>query len=188
MGALYRRRRVLGIEKKHENATVFLQQHVPSGALHINWLIFGTGNQTHYRDEPVTSRFRWRLPQIDILTKTVVVLEDAVSMDVHFATLKEGAPRKAMGRGVFMRAGPPCCVKVRSDTSVAAIHHYKFKSMEEWYNKTCLRGMLNPNRGQFMKCNKPTEPGKVYDDSAWKIMLRNVPKYAVYDNNQTLTA
>lgn len=67
-------------------------------------------------------------------------------------------------------------------TDVAVIHHYKYLSPKEFYWKSCVRKTVDD---KFKDCSKlkRTRPytGKIYDDSAWVALKKNVPKYAMLD-------
>ena len=67
---------------------------------------------------------------------------------------------------------------------VAVIHHYKYLSPKEFYWKTCVRKTVD---NLFKDCDSKTKTmtphyvGEVFDDSAWQILKKNVPRYAMYD-------
>jgi hypothetical protein len=159
----------------YAHVTDFLTDHLTVGALQISWLVFGTGNQTKYLDEPVTKRFQYRSEKPHMATKTVAVLDDIQRMEVHYAILnKHRNKRIGMGGRRVGIAGALCCLK-DGDTSVAAVYHYKYKSEEEFYRKSCIRGRINTAP---TKCGEDFRVGEVFDDTAWQMLKRNVPKYA----------
>ena len=67
---------------------------------------------------------------------------------------------------------------------MAVLHHYKYLSPKEFYWKTCVRKTVDD---LFKDCSAKTKNmesnyvGTVFDDSAWKALKKNVPKYAMYD-------
>jgi len=83
---------------------------------------------------------------------------------------------------------------------VAVLHHYERKSFKEFVTKR-LRGRAgrDPNsplvkkgildaQNQFKNAlrvydhnSTEIEKGIVFDDSAWQILKKNVPRYAVFD-------
>ena len=82
-----------------------------------------------------------------------------------------------------------CCIPYEhiGPTDVGVIYHYKYKSEEEFYTKSCLRGDSLLPRGDMAKCdhmhNKGNFPrnGSDFDDGAWKQLTRQVPKYTIFD-------
>lgn len=89
-----------------------------------------------------------------------------------------------------------CCVPYEhpsGPTDVGVIYHYKYKSEEEFYRRSCLRGDSLLKRGDMSKCdhmdkfgNYPRD-GSDYDDGAWKQLRRMVPKYAVFDRTTNVS-
>lgn len=178
-----------GGKKNYTTVTDFLEDHVKRGALQISWLVFGTGNQTNYTAEPVTKRFKYRLDEPAEQTKTVVVLDHLREVvNPHYVNVKKGYKSVAIkDKRPANRAGARCCLPPhRRDTSVVAVHHYKTKSYEEFYYKSCVRGRIYKH--VTSKCKEVQQPiiGEVYDDVAWEALKRNVPKYAVeYPDDET---
>jgi acetone carboxylase gamma subunit len=80
----------------------------------------------------------------------------------------------------------------RGPSDIAVIHHYHTKSLEE-YRARCKRGLaLYPPeawKNQTACIQNETEllkhllPGSVFDDSAWQVLKKNMPVYAMYDIN-----
>jgi hypothetical protein len=78
----------------YDNVNDFFSDHVKSGSLQISLLIFGTGNQTAYRDEPVTKRFRYRTATPHVNTKLFVVLDHLEKVkSPHYVNLADGYER-----------------------------------------------------------------------------------------------
>merc|ERR1712194_56265 len=84
-------------------------------------------------------------------------------------------------------------------TDVAVLHHYKFKSNKEYVQKRSrgrgsgskvdvdklindakesLKNALHKQKGQGI--DDPSI-NKIFDDTAWKVMKKYVPKYAFFD-------
>jgi hypothetical protein len=64
-------------------------------------------------------------------------------------------------------------------TDVAVLYHYRYKSLEEWRYKGCVRGRADiPEKDQ---CNLTAPSGDVLDDTAWKAMKKYVPRMKIYD-------
>lgn len=172
--------------RQHANVTAFVQQHLPKGgALQISTVDFGTANLTNYEPVPVLKRFPWRRAEPHHNTKTIVVLEHLQAVtNPHYVLVKPGYKRHAMdGRPKEPSLGGAwCCLPLeRHDTSVAAIHHYKYKSIEEHYYRRCVRGRIYKDY-EFSFCGQDTWPGEVYDDTAWDILKRHHPKYRIFDD------
>jgi hypothetical protein len=112
---------------KHNNITDFLKDHCPTGAVCINWYIFGTSNQQAYSTQPLVKRMRYREENVNQHVKCILCIQDvALIYNAHFAILKnEAATRDTNGkdiRGPFNPDGP---------TDVAQINHYYYKSKQE---------------------------------------------------------
>ena len=75
--------------------------------------------------------------------------------------------------------------------NVASIHHYKFKSREEFILKRSRgRGFHGTKQLDELVAmavkglasdGEPIPNGTVFDDLLWKTLKRMVPKYAVFD-------
>lgn len=65
---------------------------------------------------------------------------------------------------------------------VAVIHHYKYLSPKEFYWKSCVRKTVD-DKYKDCSTSKNMNPygGRIRDDSAWRTLKKNVPKYAMYD-------
>jgi hypothetical protein len=85
------------------------------------------------------------------------------------------------GRKVGM-GGALCCIK-NGDTSVAAIYHFKYKSKEEFHQKSCVRGRIfkhaTSNCGRLEHLT-----GEIFDDTVWRTLQRIEPKYAALYPNE----
>lgn len=172
--------------KQHENVVDFLQSTCLNGSVAVNWVTFGSSNQTTYQDIPVTERFLYSLPRKLPLVKTIVRVSDFVRMrSPHWAYLKDeqtrrdsqGIPYKGKwisgtNNPTFLDNGP---------THIAALHHYYYKSKEEFRFKLCSRGNVWDNE----QCSKidfeDTPPGYEYNDWALRLLRKNVPKYRIVD-------
>ena len=94
-----------------------------------------------------------------------------------------GKKRVANGEGGWKRRQN----NIGGPYDAAALHHYAFKSEEEFNHKLCVRGHSREvGTSQVPHCNNPkyyyyNETAQEFDDSAWKQLLRMVPKYRVYE-------
>jgi hypothetical protein len=143
--------------KKHDHVAAFLKEHCPKGlcgSLGINWLWFGTSNQTYYLPRPVTQRFVFRERTPDKTSKSIFRLDDFYcATNQHFVHLKNNPvkdpyqppfPYDTQGRIHYRGPATPT-----ASDSVAAFHHYT-KSLEEWYVRRCIRGDVHRNHN--LKC------------------------------------
>ncbi len=67
---------------------------------------------------------------------------------------------------------------------VAVLHHYQYLSSKEFRWKSCTRKTVDD---KYKDCdvtrNVTVTPyvGTVHDDSAWRMLKKNVPRYAAFD-------
>ena len=201
--------------KKHDNVDDFLKEHLMSGALGINWLLFGPSGRTVRENLPVLKRFVYRENGVNMHVKSIVRLSDmnlTEAPHVHYPTLPmlNGNQHDTNGnifRGAFNPSGP---------TNVAVLNHYMTKSFEEYKDKR-VRGRAdlpdwspgNPgfeyklvvkqatadyeealiNNGSICRTIEKRVSGQIpgkFDDSAWMLLTRLVPKYALYDALDTI--
>ena len=76
------------------NVSEFLAEYCPGGSLGINWLVFGTSNQTNYTPFPLTYRFQYH-SGVDDHVKTIVKVSDLRAIDsVHWMKLHNDTMRR----------------------------------------------------------------------------------------------
>eukprot|EP00934_Nitzschia_sp_Nitz4_P004230 Nitzschia sp. Nitz4//scaffold91_size79674//26935//28056//NITZ4_005362-RA/size79674-processed-gene-0.105-mRNA-1//-1//CDS//3329560085//4220//frame0 len=174
--------------RQHNSVHDFMNDKCPRdrcGSLVVNWLWYGTGgNQTSYADEPVVSRFRLRDPVPHTTVKSLFRLEHFYCVtNQHFVHLtsnpmtmikQQHAPQPPFsydthGNITFQAAFTPD----HPYMDVASVHHYT-KSMEEWYERRCVRGDVV----KFdLRCTGAyPDSGSVYDTSAHALYEQNVPE------------
>ena len=183
--------------KKHDAVQQLLEEHLSSGALSLNWQVFGTSGKLLYEPLPVTKRFVYREEERNQHVKSIVRLRD---MDLtegpnpHYPKkLSSGTQHNTDG---YAFEGP----YHDGPTDVAVIHHYMTKSYQE-YTKKRMRGradtedwnaenageeykaMVQSARDEFRKAIIEGErgPGGVFDDAAWQTLKRVAPKYEHID-------
>jgi len=111
-------------------------------AVAVNWVVFGSGGQEAYRAAPVTERFTDALPAGAEENRTVKAIgrrERLAGTGIHRVSVAEG--RYVMpsgGEAVF----DGLTASVAPEVSVAALHHYAVKSLEEFAEKRA-RGHAN---------------------------------------------
>jgi Glycosyl transferase family 2 len=170
---------------RHDTVTDLLLDHLPEGALTINSQIFGTANRTLYAPIPVTKRFQYRLDAIDARVKSVLKVSDYGGKfnNAHSVRLSD-----AVGNRNWRDTGGPSVRYSETGAShpsrpgdVALLYHYRTLSAEEWRYKSCERGHVSL---KVKECNAniPAPVGSVFDDRAWQTLIRNVPRYRVFDN------
>ena len=75
------------------NVSEFLAKYCPGGSLGINWLVFGTSNQTTYSPLPLTYRFQYH-SGVDDHIKSIVKVSDLRAIDsVHWMKLQNDTMR-----------------------------------------------------------------------------------------------
>ena len=119
------------------------------GALSIFRVFFGSNHHTRYEDKPVLSRFTRRRNDTDVYVKTIAYLPDTVSYEAHSVIVRNGT-HVVDCHGNTMRPGRvPKAREAHED--VAAVYHFKIKSLEEYRTKR-LRGDADvPKRGDKYK-------------------------------------
>ena len=165
------------------------------GALVVNWMLFGTANKTVYSPVPVTKRFQYRDSEANGVIKSIVKSSDYRShKNPHGVNLLGNATvhtTKYPGR-VHQASSSTGASDNERPSSVVLLYHYRFTSMKEHVFKRCFRKNY---LGSSDWCNKKgtglredvpehilPRPGSVYDDTAWKLLTKYVPKYRLYED------
>ena len=174
------------ILKKHRDIHSFLEEHCSTGALGINWLVFGTAERLAYSPQPFTKRFRFRKRKPESMIKTIARLSDIDlsqgTLKIHYPFLKPGySQHDTNGRNFSGPANPSAPI------DQAVLHHYKYKSYQEYVDKS-IRGRATYDREagkveqQIEQARRGIVPAaRWYDDTAWTKMKEYVPRYAAYD-------
>lgn len=153
---------------KHANMKHLLEEVLyssKSGALGINWVLFGDNVHTLYSPEPVTKRFTRRDALANHHIKSIVVCDDLVGMEnPHSPHLVPGKYQVDTSGKTFM--GP---FNHNGPIDVCQMNHYFCKTLQEWTVKrnkgradispTSLRGY-----SEFDDHNK----NDIEDDRAWQ--------------------
>ena len=69
--------------KKHNSIIDFLNEYNNCESVCLNWRMFGTSNEKEYRDEPVTSRFRYCSNSINYYVKSISEA-DLLLVDLYY--------------------------------------------------------------------------------------------------------
>lgn len=155
---------------EHNNITAFLEDYCSSGAISINWLMFGTSDHKHYTPLPVTQRFQKCDTQPDQHVKTISVIEDIEHItNAHYVYLKPGKKqRDTSGKeffGPWNKDGP---------LNIARINHYWCKSEGEHaqrYGKLTGDGLTKHVKLE----DRPTN-NDIFNSSAWDFYKAHLPK------------
>ncbi|MFN3994280.1 MAG: glycosyltransferase family 2 protein [Tabrizicola flagellatus] len=113
-----------------------------ASAVAVNWIVFGSGGASAYRRKPVTERFTEALAADAPLNRTVKAIGRRASLSgtgIHRVALAEGRYVTPSGGDV---AFDDLTSSVVPEVTVAALHHYAIKSLEEFAEKRA-RGHAN---------------------------------------------
>ncbi len=111
-------------------------------AVAVSWVVFGSGGQSLYRPIPVTERFTDALPADAAQNHSVKAIgrrERLAGTGIHRVAVAEG--RYVMPSGATAVFEGLTAVK-HPEVTVAALHHYAVKSLEEFQEKRA-RGHAN---------------------------------------------
>jgi Glycosyl transferase family 2 len=171
--------------KRHERVDKFLSEYCSDGALAVNWRVFGTSGHLLYKPVPVLKRFQMRLPDDEPLNLFVKSFVRTSSMKVlpkfyrspHVFPIKEYSNHWDTNGTIVnssLHKGP---------TDVAVIHHYKYKSYEEFYKNKIPRGsaFYGGRKKGVEYIWDPLPNGSIFDDIAWKNFLAKVPRYTFFE-------
>lgn len=167
--------------KRDNNVVDMLRQHCHNGSLGINWVIFGTSNKTVYEDEPVTKRFQYHMG-VDGHVKTIVKVSDYMGQkSAHWVKLPNPQMRRdTSGQWIkgprYAGVNNPA-FNIDGPIDVAALYHYKYKSLEEFNAKGCSRGYIWNQQRCFNETLADLPVGNIWDDTAWQHLQKLVPSY-----------
>jgi hypothetical protein len=128
---------------KDPDISAFLARFDPGvSAVAVNWIVFGSGGQGHYRAVPVVERFTDALSSDATQNRSIKSIGRRVKLSgtgIHRVAVVEGRYVLPSGRDAeFDRL----TAVVAPDVTVAALHHYAVKSLEEFAEKLA-RGHAN---------------------------------------------
>eukprot|EP00584_Thalassiosira_punctigera_P027161 CAMPEP_0172580736 /NCGR_PEP_ID=MMETSP1067-20121228/139910_1 /TAXON_ID=265564 ORGANISM="Thalassiosira punctigera, Strain Tpunct2005C2" /NCGR_SAMPLE_ID=MMETSP1067 /ASSEMBLY_ACC=CAM_ASM_000444 /LENGTH=324 /DNA_ID=CAMNT_0013373483 /DNA_START=152 /DNA_END=1126 /DNA_ORIENTATION=+ len=177
--------------KTFDNVVDFMDRHCDDecGQLSINWFMMSMGNETRYSPVPITRR---NVHGIEYGTIKVILRPGYVADDLawwHSVALRRGYMVDTNGKRRVNNGAGGFRERQANDGGpfdVAALHHYAFKSREEFRYKQCVRGTSLHASGETPFCNKQyywmEHEQTHFDDSAWRQLVRMVPKYRIYDD------
>lgn len=149
--------------RKHTTIVDLLREHCASGALCLNWYLFGSNHRKEYEPAPVTQRFLMRQQTLNEHVKTIAKTSDLFSMGAnpHCAVLRENAyAHDTSGQPVY---GP---FNWSATDEVACIHHYFCKSFAE-FEKKRARGKADSLEIRDIAEFGAHDKNDVFDDRAW---------------------
>jgi len=153
--------------KRHSNINEFLKEYDNRNSIALSWLMFGTSNEKVYRDEPVTSRFRFcsrmanqHFKCICKLSSITVFINPHRPYEMIFDT---------NGQQLFDNSNN------KGPLDIACIHHYYTKSEEEFLKK------INRGRADITEKKSVEElieihskNNDVYNSDAWNFYSRHL--------------
>ena len=166
------------------------------GSLGMNFRVLGNNCDISYKPLPVSKRFQYRVSTsypMNAFIKSLVKLKwldlDVEFTDPHFYKLKDHEGKEAVKidtdrhvRGGSMHHTPLY--------DVAAVHHYLFKSLNEYIKKrergggttgtTNMKLIENAKRG-IDNFGNFLPGGNVFDDEVWRRLVERVPRYKKFD-------
>ena len=170
--------------RKHIDVISFLEEHLHSGALSLNWYFFGDNNHSVYTPNPVTKRFTMRQPTVNRLVKSFVKLTNLKLdhlIESHFPYLVNSTQHDTNNNTFFGPFNPD------GPSDVAVINHYWTKSKKEFHHKGCVRGIVDvvnkSSKENLGKCGVHLHlpDCTVFDNSAWLQFCSRVPRYRMFD-------
>lgn len=173
--------------KRHETIDQMLADHLQEGSLAISWYVFGSGKTATYAPLPVTKRFTFRdgVEKHDrhkawANVKSIMKTSDygGYPQSPHSMKTKRGTWKDTTGGGSFDKIGAENYAR---PTDVAVIHHYKYLSPKEFQWKSCIRQTVDAKLKDCVGGKATAYQGRVPDDSAWQLLKKNVPRYAMFD-------
>jgi hypothetical protein len=156
--------------RTHRNVHDFLKDHHHTGALGINWAMFGPCGHYRYCPLPVTLRFQERSVQIDPHIKSIVRIADVRFLNnCHFFVCDNGGTIDTNGRVIN------CPFNPEGPEDVAVLHHYVTKSRDEYLQKISRgRADIPVQRGMELIVIEDCKITK-HDTSAWDIYSSSSP-------------
>jgi hypothetical protein len=189
-------------QEKYDGIHSVLEEYlVPfGGALVSNWVLFGSANRTVYSAAPVTKRFQYRDVDVHNVIKSIVKATDYRSQRNPHAVMLIAPDKNLVHTSEYPGAVQPNLFNMKDRTKASSwvkasgvllVYHYRYTSDKEYYYKRCVRdglvGHWCDKSKKKIKSDPRTpdhvqsRPGELFDDTAWKLLTLNVPKYQIYD-------
>lgn len=153
--------------KRYQTIQDLVKNHCHTGALALNWVLFGSNHEGMYKPLPVLQRFTKRQIGVNEHIKWIVRTNDIDYMvSPHHGLLRYGVAKDCHD---IVVQGP---YNPQGSDSIACIHHYFTKSREEFQYK-CLRGRADiPEVRTFSKDFDRHDLNEIEDSSAWDFFQR----------------
>jgi hypothetical protein len=122
--------------KQDNNIIEFLQKYLQTGALGINWVLFGSNGHQEYSNEPVLKRFTKRQKDVNRHIKCIVCCADVLQYSQpHHPTfmINDTCVKDVNGNIIYGPFNP------LADDKICQLNHYFTKSRGEFERKR-LRG------------------------------------------------
>ena len=155
--------------RKHNTIKELLHERCQTGALVLNWILFGSNGHDTYTPHPVLERFTKRQKGVHELTKWIVRINHLdIMVTPHFGKLLYGKAYDTNGVEATES------IHAQGTEDVAAVYHYFTKSKEEFYQK-CERGRADiPEKRDFMTHFEAHDKNEIEDTSALDFFRKNV--------------
>jgi hypothetical protein len=149
--------------KKHNNINDLLSEYELCDGVVLNWKMFGTSNETEYKNEPVLKRFKMCSATINAHYKSIVKLNTVVSVSSPHSLVTINGKicdlNMLVINDIFNPAG---------DGHIACIHHYYTKSEEEFIKKINRgRSDIPEKRSIDELVELHSKNNDVYNSDAW---------------------
>jgi hypothetical protein len=155
--------------KEDNNIIDFLQKHLKTGALGINWAVFGSNGHQKYIDEPVLKRFTRREHNVCQYIKSIVCCADIIEYShPHLPTkMINNTNVKDVNGNIITEQS-----HFLGDHSKCQINHYMTKSREEFEHKR-LRGRADVYQKRTPEEFLEWDLNDIEDLTALKFMYNN---------------
>jgi len=156
--------------KKHENINNFLSEFSDCESIGLNWIMFGTSKEKIYKNEPVTSRFRYCSRNINQHIKCITKLKYINTyVNPHYPILTKGGVYDTNRKQIY---GP---TNNLGTSDIACIHHYYTKSEEEFKEKMERgRADVNEKIPFHVLLSIHDEYHEIYNSDAWDFYSKHI--------------
>ena len=166
------------------------------GSLGMNFRVLGNNCDIEYKALPVSKRFQYRVESaypMNMFIKSLVKLKwldlDVDFTDPHFYKLKRDGNGKDAVKIDTNRQVRGGSIHHTRLYDVAAVHHFLFKSLNEYIKKRERGGgttgasisLIEKAKKGNDNHGKPIPGGSVFDDEVWKRLVEKVPSYRLFD-------
>ena len=166
------------------------------GSLGMNFRVLGNNCDIEYKALPVSKRFQYRVESaypMNMFIKSLVKLKwldlDVDFTDPHFYKLKRDGNGKEAVKIDTNRQVRGGSIHHTRLYDVAAVHHFLFKSLNEYIKKRERGGgttgasisLIEKAKKGNDNHDKPIPGGSVFDDEVWKRLVEKVPSYRLFD-------